>query len=347
MLCDNAPPKNPPGHMAGFDDEFSDIVDYILRITYRIWEGKQVGLCHRYYTENCPVYTLAGYTEGAEQVTQNTLATLGAFPDRTLRADNIIWSGDAESGFHTSHLITTEMTHLGDSEHGPATGKRAKFQVIAHCVVKENKIAEEWLVRDNWTLAQQLGADPLMLAKQAASQPLDPESTHSRWLIHEWRRVQESSREAFLNLAEEPGERLSQGLHNIWNARLVGDCRAVYHEDAIFNPSASDPITGIDAVESWFLSILAALPDAKISLDHTCGFSMLKGEYLSIRWTIAGTHLGGSLWGAASGAEVLILGESHYRLENGKIAEEWLVFDQIAVLTQIERARRKFAGRDG
>ena len=31
--------------MAGFDDEFVNIVDYILRITYRIWEGKQIGLC--------------------------------------------------------------------------------------------------------------------------------------------------------------------------------------------------------------------------------------------------------------------------------------------------------------
>ena len=39
------------GALRGFDDEFTDIVDYILRITQRIWEGKQVGLCRDYYAE--------------------------------------------------------------------------------------------------------------------------------------------------------------------------------------------------------------------------------------------------------------------------------------------------------
>ena len=80
---DSAPGSTSSGAMKGFDPEFTDIVDYILRITYRIWEGKQVGLCRDYYSDDCPVYTLAGYGEGAETVTQNTLRTLGGFPDRT------------------------------------------------------------------------------------------------------------------------------------------------------------------------------------------------------------------------------------------------------------------------
>ena len=49
---DSAPSKTDAkaSSMAGFDDEFTDIVDYILRITYRIWEGKQIGLCYDYYS---------------------------------------------------------------------------------------------------------------------------------------------------------------------------------------------------------------------------------------------------------------------------------------------------------
>ena len=39
---DSAPATAAPGNMPGFHAEFTDIVDYILRITYRIWEGKQV-----------------------------------------------------------------------------------------------------------------------------------------------------------------------------------------------------------------------------------------------------------------------------------------------------------------
>ncbi len=187
---DSAPPQGKPGHLEGFDAEFSDIVDYILRITYRIWEGKQVGLCYDYYSQDCPVYTLAGYVEGAEQVTQNTLRTLSGFPDRTLHADNIVWGGNDVDGYHSSHLISTYMTNLGPSEFGPATGRRAQIQVIAHCVCRNNRIVEEWLVRDNYALAKQLGVDPLAYAREQAARPLDPDSSFARWLAGEHARVQ-------------------------------------------------------------------------------------------------------------------------------------------------------------
>jgi predicted ester cyclase len=340
MLVDNAPPSEPAGNLPGFDPEFSDIVDYILRITYRIWEGKQVGLCQRYYSEDCPVYTLAGYSEGAEEVARNTLMTLGAFPDRTLHADNIIWSGDAVEGFHTSHLISTNMTHLGDSEHGPATGLAAKIQVIAHCVVRGNRIVEEWLVRDNWALAEQLCCDPWKLAAKLAQKPLDPESRYGEWLDTEWERVQGTDRTPHAALPTEGShEQIEAMLHNIWNARLPGDCRSLYAENALMHASAHGDVDGVGAIERFYLKIMSALPDARISIDHACTESMLSGDYVALRWTVAGTHLGGSLWGAASDAPVLILGESQYRLKDGMIVEEWFVFDQVAVVTQIERAR--------
>lgn len=342
MLMDNAPATKPPGNMPGFDPEFADIVDFILRITYRIWEGKQVGLCQRYYSNDCPIYTLAGYSEGAEQVTRNTLLTLGAFPDRTLHADNIIWSGDASEGFHTSHLITSNMTHLGDNEHGPATGLAAKIQVIAHCVIRENRIVEEWLVRDNWSLAKQLDCDPWELARQLARKPIDPDSVYAQWLASEWARVQGAQRTAqSLSPQGSSAEHVHSMLCNIWNARLPGDCRALYARNARIHASAHPEIDGIDAIEQFYLTLLGALPDAKIAIDHICTESMLAGDYVAIRWTLAGTHAGGNCWGPASGTRVLILGESQYRLVEGKIAEEWLVFDQLAVVTQIERARRQ------
>jgi predicted ester cyclase len=75
-------------------------------------------------------------------------------------------------------------------------------------------------------------------------------------------------------------------------------------------------------------------------VDYVCSNSMNENDqHVAVRWTLAGTHNGGSLWGPATGAPLLILAESHYRLVGGKVMEEWLVFDEIAVLTQIERAR--------
>ena len=338
---DNAPPSEIRGSMSGFDPEFTDIVDYILRITYRIWEGKQVGLCHDYYSEDCPVYTLGGYTEGAEQVTQNTLRTLSAFPDRTLHADNIIWGGDANTGFHTSHRICTNMTNLGPSEFGDPTGLPAQIQVIAHCICKDNRIVEEWLVRDNYSLAVQLGVDPEDYARKQATTPLLPDSTYAQWLQTEYERVSCSHRsKAHYPTSDDSREGfIEAAMQNIWNARLLGDCRLLYAENARLHASARDDYDGIDAVMRFYMEILGALPDARISVDYTCTNSMLEGDHVAARWVLAGTHTGSSLWGEATGAPIVILGESHYKFKNGKVIEEWLVFDELAVLTQVERAR--------
>ena len=351
---DNAPPAGRGGALRGFDDEFTDIVDYILRITQRIWEGRQVGLCRDYYSDDCPVYTLAGYTQGAEAVTQNTLKTLCSFPDRTLRADNIIWGGGDEQGFHTSHLIYSTMTHRGPGEFGAPSGRRAAIQVIAHCVVRENKIVAEWLVRDNYALCAQLGVDPGAWARARAQATLDPESRFARWLHAEHARVLGPPREgsavdadAVANTCGACAARIARALGAIWNARLIGDCRLLYAEHARLHASARPVHHGLEAIQGFYLELLGALPDARIGIDYVCAQSMRPGDYVAVRWTLAGHHSGPSRWGEASGAPVLILGESHYRLEQGRVVEEWLVFDELAVLTQIERARLAAAGSQG
>jgi predicted ester cyclase len=336
---DSAPPNGKSGSMQGFDAQFTDIVDYILRITYRIWEGKQVGLCRDYYSEDCPVYTLAGYTEGAEQVTQNTLKTLSGFPDRTLHADNIIWGGDDQSGYHTSHLICTNMTNLGPSEFGPATGLQAQIQVIAHCIVKNNRIVEEWLVRDNYALAQQLNIDPEQYAITLAQTPLDPSGVFATWLSSEIERVSEVDRERMSYPTDNHEKFIAAALQNIWNARLLGDCNILYAENARLHASARDDYNGVDSIVRFYMAIMGSISDARLSVDYSCSNSMLEGEHVAMRWTLAGTHSGGALWGAPTNVPLLIIGESHYRLADGKVAEEWLVFDELAVLTQIARAR--------
>jgi predicted ester cyclase len=347
---DNAPATRTGGNMKGFDPEFTDIVDYILRITYRIWEGKQVGLCYDYYSDDCPVYTLAGYAEGAEVVLQNTLKTLGAFPDRTLHADNIIWGGNDQDGFHTSHLITTDMTNLGHSEFGDPTGAQAQIQVIAHCVVKDNKIIEEWLVRDNASLAAQLGVNPQQWAMEQAATPLDENSTFAQWRNAEIKRVLLQGRDRVTypaDSATDPEGFLAAALQNIWNARLIGDCKLMYAESARLHASSREDYHGVNDITRFYLDLLGSIPDARISVDYVCSNSMLQqDQYVAVRWTLAGRHGGNALWGEATSAPLLIIGESHYRLAEGKVVEEWLVFDELAVMTQIERARLALSACD-
>lgn len=59
-------------------------------------------------------------------------------------------------------------TNLGDSNFGPATGKKVNFRTVIDCACTENRIHEEWLVRDNLWIVTQFGLDPVKVAKSMA-----------------------------------------------------------------------------------------------------------------------------------------------------------------------------------
>lgn len=344
---DSAPPSLIQGDaktpaMQGFDTEFTDLVDYILRITHRIWEGKQVGLCYDYYSADCPVYALSGVTIGAAEVTQNTLATLASFPDRSLNAVNVICGGDDISGFHSSHLISSHMTNLGDSDWGPATGREATILVIAHCILKNNQVVEEWLVRDNYSLAQQLGHDPHEVAQAWASKPIS--SRLQNWRSAELERLRDQvvfDRVAVGGCAD---SFVRGSLQNIWNARMVGDVYQCYATDARLHGVSGRELQGQDAIARFYTDILGTLSDLRFSVDYSGQKSSgavdpsAKVE-LAVRWTLSGVHSGSALYGSPTGATLFLLGESHYSIVDGLIVEEWNIFDELSVLTEIYRAR--------
>ncbi|HBH14907.1 MAG TPA: ester cyclase, partial [Leclercia adecarboxylata] len=59
--------------LRGFDDCYTDIVDYIVRCTHKIWDERDVGLIYTHYTHNCVLYNALGTLYTREQVVQDTL----------------------------------------------------------------------------------------------------------------------------------------------------------------------------------------------------------------------------------------------------------------------------------
>src|SRR5918998_1769374 len=131
--------------MRGFDDDYTDIVDYIVRCTHKIWDEGAMGLLYTHYSHDCVVHTPYGTVYGREQMLADSVATLSAFSDRQSFADEVIWAGDDESGFHTSHRVVHLARNTGHSRYGPPTGRRIQHLGIANCFVRENLITEEWV----------------------------------------------------------------------------------------------------------------------------------------------------------------------------------------------------------
>ncbi|MCS5557603.1 MAG: hypothetical protein NZ778_14025, partial [Arenicellales bacterium] len=67
--------------MHGFDPEFEDLRDFILKITYRIWEERGINRIRDYYNESAPVKTPLSVTNSVEDVVRFTRETLQMFPD--------------------------------------------------------------------------------------------------------------------------------------------------------------------------------------------------------------------------------------------------------------------------
>jgi hypothetical protein len=75
-------PENRPRvqSMRGFDDCYTDIVDYIVRCTHRIWDERDVGLIYSHYTHNCVAYTTLGTMYDRETHIRDTIQRLVEFP---------------------------------------------------------------------------------------------------------------------------------------------------------------------------------------------------------------------------------------------------------------------------
>ena len=313
--------------MRGFDPEFRDLPDYILKITARIWEGREVGAIRRFYAADGPVRSPSGIVVGAEKVVAATLATLAEFPDRRLLGEDVVWTGDAESGFLSSHRILSAATHLGDGACGPATGRKLRYRVIADCAVRENRVFDEWLVRDQGAMARCLGKTP---REMAAAQL---ESGDANFFLPEndapgeWNPVVEKTG---------PAAAYAEIWRRIWREKDLSAVAEGYHPAAILEGPGGRAHDGHAGIDRFHLGWVSALPEAEFRVEHLFALrEPNRDARVAMRWSARGAHSGFGAFGNPSGADVYVMGISHARITDGKIAAEWALADEVAVWKQI------------
>ncbi|GAB4149328.1 MAG: ester cyclase [Sphingomonadales bacterium] len=340
MLC---PTPGRRMSMRGFDDEFVDIADYIVRITDRIWHQRHVEDCRKYYTQDAVIHTLAGDVRGVEAVVAGTHETLKSYPDRYLNPDNVIWSGNDADGFYSSHRLTSLMTNLGASVFGPATGKRLRVPAIADCLVRENRIVEEWLVRDNMGLARQLGVDIDKAVAAEVARGTDMAGAlraRDRDAVAQIRASSHNLEAGPLAPNAEPAAFANAVLNCVWRQRDEGRLAGLYDHRARIVAPAGRNYYGTAEWSRGLSEILACLDDVCVRLDHVAAIPYLgAGLDIAARWSLAARHQGDGIYGPSTAADIWLLGISHWRVINGRVHDEWTLFDELALMTQIARAR--------
>ena len=311
------------------------IVDFILGITFEIWEQRGVELIHQYYGTDCIVWGLDGITHGAAEVVDETWQTLEAFPDRLLLAENVIWAGNRADGYYSSHRLLSMATNEGPTVYGPPTGVRIRMTNIADCFIENGVITKEWLVRDNMTLATQLGAEPVAAARNMARKRT---AEHQAWIDAEVERLSAvdvpDSAAKDVSPHEDPEGFAWRVLNSCWTGdkEIFDTTHAPY---SVLHRSPMRHYSGRDDVFNYYQSLRSILGHVYFSIDHvsTQPFSD-SGTDIAVRWTAAGFHEGEVMGVKPTGKPMFILGVTHWRCIADRIAIEMTVFDDLAVLSQ-------------
>ena len=332
--------------LQGFDSDYTDIVNYIVRCTHKIWEEQGVGLIYTHYLHNVKMHTGDGWYLGRDQVVADTLQTMSAFPDRRPYADAVVWAGDDQVGFYTNHMVYSLMHHTGHSVFGPPTGRKVMRFGMALCYVKANLICEEWLLMDEIGVIRQLGLDldatVALFARRGAARPLQNYGDLERMLgqyAPEPLPAKTTPVDGF-----DLDDFLRRNLHEIWNRRMFNVIRDVYHENVEFHGSSGRELYGRGDYTAFVLSLLAAFPDARFSIDQLFWNEDGAGGYrTSMRWSLVGTHEGFGIYGEPTGIRFRLWGMTQHVIRDGRIVAEWTVFNELALLKALYRARKASA----
>ncbi len=333
----------PEQKLSGFHPEYRNIVDYIVRITHRIWEtdDRNVAYIGECYAPDSIVFDDYGLQSGNQKIIDDTHHTTSAFPDIVLDAEEVIWAGDDQVGFHTSHLTRITGTNSGPSRYGPPTGRAVDFVVIANCVSLGNDIFLEHVLYNTSAMLIQIGLDPWKEAERLVSDPPKGWPRDDRV----WNELRSAtSPETPISRAEpvdgfDPDMFARQVHDSTWKGD-IGKVEHAYANDFGFEGTSLRMFTGTESYRSYVSELRYAFPDLDMTVDEVYWMGNDQdGWLISTRWSAEGIHSGGTAYGKPTGAPCQIWGITQWQVENGFIQQEWQLFNEFDLMMQIVRNR--------
>ncbi len=328
----------PKQNMRGFESTYQNIIDYIVRITYKIWEDREVEYIRDTYSDASLVYDDYGLQLGCEKIIADTHHTTGAYSDIQLIADEIVWAGNDEIGYHTSHRTIIRGTNDGDSNYGPATNKTIDVFVIANCVALENEIFLEHVLYNNSSMLPQLGHNlEDMVATLASSPPAGWPRNAATWdglrnAASPEKPISVSSPISGFDVDRFVRDNLDQ----LWNQRNYDVLSTVYDANMAFQGPTNRAFSGLKPYREFLSSIVTAFPDLELQVDEVYWMGNDKDGYLtSERWSAMGTHSGAGAYGNPTNRSIEIWGITQHKIIDGRIVGEWMLFNELDLMMQL------------
>ena len=122
-------------------------------------------------------------------------------------------------------------------------------------------------------------------------------------------------------------EVVSQG-----NIELVDEiCMQCVPSFVVIQGVADPPPQGLEGVKGLIGVLRTAFPDLKFTIEG----QIAEGDQVATRLTVRGTHLGEFMGIPATGKQMAVSGVSIWRLADGKLVNEWVNWDSLAMMQQL------------
>ena len=120
------------------------------------------------------------------------------------------------------------------------------------------------------------------------------------------------------------------GIFNQDNLDLVDE---IYAPDFVgHDPAMPEDTRGVEGAREFYSMYRSAFPDTEITVED----QVAEGDKVVTRWTARGTHQGELMGVPPSGNRVEVMGTTISRIEDGKIVEEWDIYDALGMMQQID-----------
>ena len=222
-----------------------------------------------------------------------------------------------------------EAVHSGENLFGPGAGRSVRYLTLSACTIAGGRIQQHWQLDDRLHLALQLDIAPQQLARRLAPAVGLP-GLQSGEIISAG--GQTGPRSCDLDIP------VLAAWVDALNHRRLDTLAELYHRDACVHAPGGRRLERAPAIVRFWLSLLAALPDATLQVQLSSADSA--AGQAGMLWRLCGHHTGPGLTPAPSGQRLQLLGMTQIQIDAGKIRREWCLFDEIDLLAQIAAADR-------
>lgn len=316
---------------------FDSAEEYILGWTDLIWDDYGLGRLGEHYAPDLVVHGAYGPIRGMETVLRGSLVKKSAFPNRIGTAEDVICESRGDDAFISHHRVFHSGPQEGWWTYGAPSARTSESRNIAICLVRAGLVVEEWVVRDEFRVVTTLGLDPAEVARQVAFTD-EPGGLFGTTAPADVLTAGESGPRPSTHAGE--AELVHEFLTRVWGERHLELVPQLTHRDLFLETTRARIRTRAKNYQSDLTQMLAPFPDATLEVrDIAVNTADEQGTRIGVLWRLTGTYDGAPLYGPVTGSPVEILGSSQFLLRQGRIIREWRVFDEIAVMAQIARAR--------